>query len=186
MKHRNLIKSQIIKAWEKSINTDYCSQRINSERSLQAAFWSHLNPLLSKNRRLFIEPRMTIQTPKGKKKIYPDIVVCNTKQVISVIELKYLPRTNPSYERDIKKLALIAKNRKQISIANVRFRGTEKDSRQYTLSSSILFVWAGIHKQLKQTNKILYSKGYKSLEKCYLQLHAETELISNPKIYIKS
>lgn len=186
MAQRNLIKSQIIEAWEKSINSDYSSQRINSERSLQAAFWSHLNPLLSKNRRLFIEPRMTIQTPNGRKKIYPDIVVCNTKQVISVIELKYLPRTNPSYENDIKKLALIAKKSKQISIANVRFRGTEKDSRQYTLSSSILFVWAGIHKQQKQANKILYSKGYKSLEKCYLQLHAETELNSNPKVYIKS
>jgi hypothetical protein len=127
---------------------------------------------------------MTIQTQNGKKKIYPDIVVCNTKQVISVIELKYLPRTNPSYKKDIKKLALIAKNRKQITIANVRFRGTEKDSRQYTLSNSILFVWAGIHK--KQTNYFLYSKGHKSLEKCYLQLHAATELITNPKIYIKT
>jgi len=185
MKRRNLIKSQIIKAWKRSINSDYSSQRINSERSLQAAFWSHLNPLLTKNRRLFIEPRMTIQTHKGKRKIYPDIVVCNTKQVISVIELKYLPRTNPRYEKDIKKLALIAKNRKKISIANVRFRGTEKDSREYTLSSSILFVWAGIHKKQKQIDYFLYSNGYKSLENCYLQIHAETELNSKPKILIK-
>ena len=183
MKRRNLIKSKIIKAWEKSINIDYCSQRINSERSLQAAFWSHLNPLLSKNRRLFIEPRMTIKTKKGKRKIYPDIVVCNTKQVISVIELKYLPRTNPRYEKDIKKLALIAKKRNKISIANVRFLGTEKDSKEYTLSSNILFVWAGIHK--KQTDNFLYSNRFKSLENCYLQLHAETELNSKPKLSMK-
>ena len=186
MIRRNLIKSQIIKAWKKSINIDYCSQRINSERSLQAAFWSHLNPLLSKNRRLFIEPRMTIQTKNGKRKIYPDIVVCNTKQVISVIELKYLPRTNPRYKKDLKKLALIAKKRNKISIANVRFLGTEKDSKEYTLSSNILFVWAGIHKKQKQTDNFLYSNGYKSLENCYLQLHAETELNSKPKIFIKT
>jgi hypothetical protein len=186
MKKRNLIKSQIIKAWEKSINIDYSNQRINSERSLQAAFWSHLNHLISKNRRLFIEPCMTISTKKGKKKIYPDIVVCNTKQVISVIELKYLPRTNPKYTSDIKKLAMIAKNRRIISIANVRFRGTEKDSREYTLSKNILFVWAGIHTEQNQNNNTLYSNGYKSLENCYLQLHAETEFNSKPKIYVKT
>lgn len=186
MKRRNLIKSQIIKAWKKSINIDYCSQRINSERSLQASFWFHLNHLLSKNRRLFIEPAMSIQTKKGKEKIFPDIVVCNTKQVISVIELKYSPRTNPRYKKDIKKLALIANNRKKISIANVRFRGTEKDSREYTLSKNILFVWAGIYSKEKPMKNTLYSKGYKSLENCYLQLHAETELNSNPKVYIKT
>lgn len=186
MKRRNLIKSQIIKAWQKSINIDYSSQRINSERSLQASFWSHLNHLLSNNRRLFIEPAMSIQTKQGKKKIFPDIVVCNTKQVISVIELKYLPRTQPKYKRDIMKLASIAENRKKISIANVRFRGTEKDSRKYTLSKNILFVWAGIHSKEKPIKNTLYSNGYKSLENCYLQLHAETEFNSNPKVFIKS
>jgi len=184
MIRRNLIKSQIIQAWNNSINIDYCSQRINSERSLQAAFWSHLNHLLSKNRRLFIEPSMSIHTKKGKKKIFPDIVVCNTKQVISVIELKYLPRAQPKYKKDIMKLALIAEKHQKISISNVRFRGTEKDSREYTLSKNILFVWAGIHSKEKQINNTLYSDGYKSLKNCYMQLHAETELNSKPKVFI--
>jgi hypothetical protein len=103
-----------------------------------------------------------------------------------VIEVKYLPRTNPKYKKDIQKLALIAKARNKISIANVRFRGTEKDSREYTLSKNILFVWAGIHSKQQPTENILYSNGYKSLENCYLELHAETELNSNPKIDIKT
>lgn len=117
MKQRNLIKSQIVQAWNLSINEDYCNQRINSERSLQASFWSHLNRLLSENRRLFIEPTMSINTKRGIKRIIPDIVVCDTKKVISVIELKYLPRGQPKYKKDIENLALIAKNRNQIAIA---------------------------------------------------------------------
>jgi hypothetical protein len=63
---------------------------------------------------------------------------------------------------------------------------TEKDSREYTLSKNILFVWAGIHTEQNQNNNTLYSNGYKSLENCYLQLHAETEFNSKPKIYVKT
>jgi len=97
MKQRSLIKSQIIRAWTESIEDDYCSQRINSERSLQASFWAHLNNMLPKNRRLFIEP-----VGASLIKLIPDIVVCNTRAVISVIELKYLPRAQPKHSQDIK------------------------------------------------------------------------------------
>lgn len=186
MKGRKLIKSQIIKAWKDTIYNDYCSQRINSERSLQALFCSHLKERLTKNRRLFIEPGISIQTKKGKKNISPDIVVCNTIQVISVIELKYLPRAQPKYEDDIEKLDLISKHRQQLSITNVRFLGTEKDSKEYTFSKNILFVWASIHKKEKQLENKLFSIGYKSLENCYMQLHAETKLNSKPKVYYKT
>lgn len=125
MKQRSLIKSQIIRAWTECIDDDYCSQRINSERSLQASFWAHLNSLLPKNRRLFIEPNISIRVGDRLIKLIPDIVVCNTREVISVIELKYLPRTLPIYNKDIKSLSLIAENRHQITIANDRFRGSE-------------------------------------------------------------
>ncbi|MBN4078549.1 hypothetical protein JYT96_00920 [Gammaproteobacteria bacterium AH-315-C21] len=144
MKKRSLIKLQIIQAWTDCINIDYCSQRVNSERSLQASFWSHLNQAISKNRRLFIEPGISIKTNEGHKKIIPDIVVCNTKEVISVIELKYLPRAQPKYKKDVESLSLIAENRCQLEIANNRFRGVEKDAIKYSLSKNILFVWAGV------------------------------------------
>jgi hypothetical protein len=183
MKQRSLIKSQIIQAWSECIEEDYCNQRINSERSLQASFWAHLNKLLSKNRRLFIEPSVSIKTQNGIKKLMPDIVVCNTKEVISVIELKYLPRALPKYKKDIESLSLIAQNRQQIAIANDRFRGTEKDSNKYALSKNILFVWAGVHAKEKSEIKIIFSTGYKALQKCYLQLHAETAHGQMPIIY---
>lgn len=181
MKHRSLIKSQIIQAWNECIEEDYCNQRINSERSLQASFWSHLNKQLSKNRRLFIEPGMSLRTKQGLKRLVPDIVVCNSKEVISVIELKYLPRTQPKYKKDIESLALIAQNRQQIAIANGRFRGAEKDANKYALSKNILFVWAGVHAKEK-TDGELYSVDYKQLDGCYLQLHAITESNSRPRI----
>jgi hypothetical protein len=92
MKHRSFIRSRIISAWRQCIEDDYCNQRINSERSLQASFWSHINASLPKTRRLFIEPSLTIRGRSGVKRIIPDIVICNTREVISVVELKYLPR----------------------------------------------------------------------------------------------
>ena len=183
MKQRNLLKNQIIHAWNDCITEDYYSQRINSERSLQASFWSHLNKLLSKNRRLFIEPGMSITVNNQLKRMVPDIVVCNTKEVISVIELKYIPRGQPKYKKDIENLSLISENRGQIAISNVRFRGEKKDSHIYTLSKNILFVWAGVHNTEKNNDKPLYSEGYESLCSCYLQLHAETNKNSEPLIY---
>jgi len=183
MKNRNLIKSQIVQAWHECIDEDYCNQRINSERSLQASFWSHLNKQLPKNRRLFIEPGISINTTDGIKKLAPDIVVCNTKEVISIIELKYLPRAQPKFLKDIKNLSLIAQNRELITIANNRFRGAEKDSNNYTLSKNILFVWAGVHAKIKIENRVLFSDNYVSLDNCYLQLHAETESNNKPTVY---
>jgi len=185
MKQRALIKKQIIKAWEESIQLDYYNQRINSERSLQASFWSRLNFILSKNRRLFIEPTITITIDSGIKKLTPDIVVCNTKKVIAVIELKYSPRAQPKFQKDIESLCSIARNREQIIISNERFRGIEKDGNKYALSNNVLFVWAGVHaKEMSETNE-LYSSAHEILNGCYLQLHAVTEKNSAPTVLQK-
>jgi hypothetical protein len=120
------------------------------------------------------------------KKLIPDIVVCNTKEVISVIELKYLPRVQPRYEKDLQSLALIAENKNMISIANERFRGPEKDSTRYWLSKNILFVWAGVHAKEKTETNCPYSAPYSSLRNCYLELHAETNVNSEPQVFAKN
>jgi hypothetical protein len=150
MSRRNPLKNTIIEAWQGCIDSDYLKQRINSERSLQASFWAQLNQKLPATRRIFIEPPIKINTRNGMAKLFPDIVICNTRYVISVIELKYLPRGQLKFIKDIQNLALIAKHRKQISISNSRFRGAAADIREYSLSNNILFVWASIHGQPKQ------------------------------------
>ncbi len=183
MKERSLIKTQIIQAWNDCINIDYCNQRVNSERSLQASFWSYLNQSLSKNRRLFIEPGLSIKMKDGFKKLVPDIVVCNRREVISVVELKYLPRAQPKFKKDIETLSLIANNRDQLEISNSRFRGVEKDGNKYSLSKNILFVWAGVHAKEKKPSGALYSSNIEALDGCYLELHAETKINSKPRVY---
>jgi hypothetical protein len=178
MKQRFLIKQQIIRAWGRSIRGDYCKQRINSERSLQASFWSHLNQQLGKNRRLFIEPTVRL----GTKRIMPDIVVCNSRSVIAAIELKYTPRAWPRFRKDIRSLAAIATTKRKVTIANDKYRGIEQDPRKYGLAESILFVWAGVHSKTEYESADLYSKGFPSLNGCYLELHAATRLSGAPKI----
>jgi len=61
MKQRKYIQELIVDAWSDTVAHDYCRQRINSERSLQASFWSQINMRLPKNRRLFIEPPMKVE-----------------------------------------------------------------------------------------------------------------------------
>jgi len=183
MKGRRLIKSQIIEAWSECLNTDYQNQRINSERSLQASMWSQLNKRLGTNRRLFIEPCMTIRHRGAIKRLYPDILVCNSCEVISVIELKYLPRATPQFTKDLNTFDLISTHRSSIKITNERFRGKMTDDMKYSLSKSILFVWAGVHAADKFKQDRIFSEGHDHLEGCYLQLHAATLHNHAPDIY---
>ena len=183
MKGRALIKKQIVDSWSACVREDYLSQRINSERSLQASFWSQLNHRLGRNRRLFIEPRISAYDAGSKRAVYPDIVVCNSRQVIAVVELKYLPRAKPSYEKDIRTLDFIARKRKGITLANSRYSGPEVDAKEYGLSKLILFVWAGVHSGGTWQEERLFSDGYPSLRGSYLQLHCATKVSGEPEVY---
>ena len=181
MRIRRQIRSLIIEAWRASIEEDYLNQRINSERSLQASLWSNLNQLLPHTRRLFIEPYIEIRSSTEQKRVYPDITVCNTKEVIAVLELKYTPRARPKYEKDIRNLADIARHRRKIVVSNRRFRGLERDSQEYPLSKSVLFVWAGVHAGKNHSDQIYeYVKRHRILDCCYLSLHAETVTFGKP------
>ena len=185
---RPLLQRQLTIAWSNSINKDYCARRINSERSLQASFWSQLNLVLHpKNRRMFIEPRFVLDFQSNAVYLIPDIVICNTKSVIAVIELKYQPRVLPSYKKDIETLQLLSKHREHLSFANNRFRGVGGKTIEYPFSESVLFVWAGVHRKpidsyLPQSVPML-STGIHELDGCFLQLHAETEHGKTPNVF---
>ena len=153
MAHRSPLKTTIIESWRECIENHYTLQRINSERSLQASFWSHLDEHLPKGRRMFIEPGISIKKTSGLKRVYPDIAICNTKEVIAIIELKYQQRAQPSYGKDIETLNTLSRYRKKLKLKNVRYRGEEADSKEYLFSSNMLFVWAGIHGELKEERK---------------------------------
>ena len=183
MKQRPGIKKQFIAAWKDCIENDYCNQKINSERSLQASLWSYLYNHLPNNRRLFIEPSFSLKLKGKTKNLYPDIVVCNSKEIIAVIEIKYLPRGKPKYEKDIETLSLLSQHRDKLSISNFRYRGIEADAKEYILSKNILFVWAGIHKSEVVEKPESFANGRKYIEGSYLQLHAATNEGGIPNVY---
>ena len=113
-------------------------------------------------------------------------VLTDREKVIGVIELKYQPRVRPNHIKDIVSLSNIARYRKSISISNQRFRGNPADDKTYSLSKHILFVWAGVHRDVglfTNKNEPLYSKGYRVLKDCFIELHAETNKTSSPNIY---
>ena len=145
---RTTLRQQLFAAWSAVIEQDYRAQRVNSERSLQASFWAQLNSILpTTTRRMFIEPRLSICVDGLTKHRYPDIVICNSRNVVAVVELKYLPRTAPRYRKDIETLQLISRNRTGVRVANQRHKGPTRDAREYALGRDVLFVWAGVYRK---------------------------------------
>jgi hypothetical protein len=146
MKKRIPLQNKLIAAWEKC-KKDYDARRINSERTLQAALWAHLNQLIRKDpirkhQRLFLEPIFRVEAGV----VYPDLVICNSRTIIGVIEIKYIPRARPKFSKDLKTLAALASQRKDLKMENVRFRGVSADHMTFQFSEHVLFAWAGIHR----------------------------------------
>jgi hypothetical protein len=178
LKQRGLIRRQIVSAWEDCIAKHYSVQQINSERSLQAAFWSHLIPQLSNARRVFIEPSILLASGR---RVFPDVVVTNSREVIAVVELKYTPKGTAKWQKDLATLAALAGARGELGISHTRHRGTDNDREHYRLSKHVLFVWAGVHKAFNE-GVDYFAADYPLLQDCYLQLHAETFANKPPEL----
>lgn len=188
MQPRNLLRTQLLKAWKKTINNQYQEQLINSERGLQVYFCSALldifrnNPLTKNKRRIFVEPRLSI----GPKKVirYPDLVICNNNRIIGVVELKYLPRAKePSYKKDLGTLQKLAKYSKDITLSNDRYLGIEKE-KPYSLANDAVLCWAGVY-QAPLTPLKIESDKLKIGERFHA-LHALTTLDKKPEVKVES
>ena len=183
MSRRAILKQQLCEAWTAAIQRDYHRQRINSERSLQASLWSQLNSILSpKSRRMFIEPTLTATSPNIENQLtresrIPDLVICNTKEVIGVVEIKYIPRVRPNWRKDLDTFSWINKHRDQFAIRNKRHRGVANDDRKYRLSKDVLFVWAGVH---SEEDVDLSQHIDHELAKHFLEMHAVTRAGKDP------
>lgn len=176
MSSRKPLQSQIIHSWLQCIEENYCSHRINSERSLQAALWSKLNLVLpNRNRRIFIEPRLRTNIDSNCR--FPDLVICNTRQAIAFIEIKYLPRQQPSWKKDLSTLQWVHSNQTNLSLVNNRYEGKLKNIKKYSVASNALFIWAGIH---RQTDIVLSQHIAQSLRPSFLAIHTETSSAAEP------
>lgn len=182
MSRRRILRAQIQTAWHEAIQNDYCTQRINSERSLQASLWSKLNTILPPaTRRMFIEPAMRIKVNGGRERQarFPDIVICNTKEVVGIIEIKFQPRSLPGWKKDLATFDWIVLHSEQIVISNSRFVGIAADEREYPLSNDVLYVWAGVH---RVWSSWLSQHVDPDRRPMFLELHAETSSNKAPQI----
>jgi hypothetical protein len=133
---------------------------------------------------MFIEPRLKAKAPNLDGQVtqefrYPDIVVCNTREVIGIVEIKYLPRAKPNWKKDLQTFSWIHKHRDQIVIQNVRHRGVATDSRAYPLSKDVLFVWAGVH---VPSDVQICQNIDQGLANHFLELHAITRNGEHPEL----
>lgn len=179
MNKRPLIKKRLLEAWCDTIEKEYMVGRINSEHGLQAVFYARLRQLLPNDRGILVEPSLKV----GGLIVMPDIVITWREKVVAVIELKYKPKGPPQHLKDISNMALIAGQREGLRLDHHRLLGVENVTVTYSMSPSILFVWAGIHRPQRKQSEWLYSVDYPELEDSFIELHAETQLNGTPIIY---
>lgn len=180
MQSRSALKDQISKAWVRTIDGAYNDRLINSERGLQVYFCSALLDELkgaAGPRRIFVEPSLTIPGVSVPK--YPDIVICNTKSVIGVVEIKYQPRTKPDYEKDVDTLTKIRQSRDGILLSNDRYRGVEENGTQYSIAKDAVFCWAGVYSAVEPNFDAHLPK---EMDGRFLSLHAVTGSGRRPQI----
>lgn len=141
---RNLLRKQLISAWQQTILGPYADQLINSERGLQVHFCMALLEQFTRNdctRRLFIEPSVVFDDGVHRS---PDLLICNSSRIIGVVEFKYTPRMTPKVVKDLNTLLRLSLLSSDITISNERFRGVGAP-RRYSIASDAVLCWAGVH-----------------------------------------
>lgn len=181
---RYLLRDQLLRAWNKVIAGEYSDRLINSERGLQVFLCHHLIKEFEADkvkRQLFIEPRISAGIEDDEFR-YPDIVICNTKQIIGVVELKYLPRTRPKYEKDLQTLDWMLMHSEELCVSNDRYQG-DKDKaevKRFELADDAVLCWAGVYASPKHDIKISEKDAF---NKRLMVLHAITCKGKSPELF---
>lgn len=92
------------------------------------------------SRRLFVEPTVVFSAGDWR---CPDLVVCNTRTIIGVVELKYAPRATPDTAKDLETLERLSLETRPITLVNKRFKGPGSP-KAYPLSADAVLCWAGV------------------------------------------
>jgi len=134
------------RAWADTIRSAYLDQVISSERAPQVHFTARLMDLFWENgvkRRVFVEPKMQLDIGA---RVHPDLLICNSRSIIGVVELKYQPRMRPQYEKDFATFKSLAAEGANIRIENRYFRGPDSGGGRFALSADPMYVWAGVYR----------------------------------------
>lgn len=179
MARRTVLRAQLARAWRNTITGAYTSHLINSERGLQVHFCVALLEEFRRSRlprRLFIEPTILFRDSVRRS---PDLLICNTTQIIGVVEFKYTPRAIPSFRKDLDTLTCVHGATGVVTIANERFRGEGKP-RRYTVAADAVFCWAGVYSRIDPLR--LPSRTVNRLGLSFLRLDALTRADAPPVV----
>ena len=177
---RQTLRDQLVQAWHQTIEQPYREQLINSERGLQVHFCAALLNIFSKYerpRRIFVEPR--ISSKLLDKGYIPDVLICNQRSIIGIVELKYKPKGRAKYVKDLRTLERLTDQEAEITIANDRFRGKKLNVRSYKMASNSIVCWAAVY-----SGKIIQAEAKldPQLKNRVLFLHALTKAGTDPNV----
>jgi hypothetical protein len=145
MSERSLLRRNLKNAWNDTA-LRYGEGIINSERGLQVHFVHHLFEQFVRagvERQVFVEPCFRDSCQQLRS---PDLVICNSRNIIGVVELKYLPRIRPKYAKDLRTLAWFARGGERIRISNVRYLGKPLPKREFLVVPDAVLCWAGFYR----------------------------------------
>lgn len=127
--------------------------------------------------RIFVEPSVQVLNSSIYKK--PDLLICNQRQIIGMVELKYAPRGRATYAKDLETLAHLSEHRLKFEISNQRYLGPKKLGKPFTLASNAVLCWAGVYSGAKISNEA-FSRAESRQD--FLALHALTSKERNAVI----
>ncbi|MDD2180741.1 hypothetical protein OIN59_25265 [Acidovorax sp. D2M1] len=178
MSTRNLLRKHIAIAWHRTMEEAYANRLIYNERALQMYFCRRLEDAFGAHRRsVFVEPSFSVP---GSSARIPDVVVCNSRRIIGVIELKYTPQKKAQYEKDLDTLRWFASHSEPLALCNQRYKDErERFSKRYELASDAVLCWAGVYAGPRED----IEKNAESLGPRFLHLHAITSAECPLEIY---
>ena len=115
---------------------------------------------------------------------YPDLVICDTKSVVGIIELKYTPRGRPvpsGLLKDMETLTHAAADSESLQIVNERFLGKFVTQVAYPLAGNAVLCWAGLYRGPKEL-ELKKDISNDAFLKRFLQLSALTYRDADPTI----
>lgn len=178
---RKLLSDQLTDAWENTIRKSYDKRLINTEHGLHAHFYSYLRDQFSEDsvedqRHVYFEQSFVV----GERTLRPDLVICNGRQIIGVVELKYAPRSllklvSDGVSKDIETLRAFL-GKEEVNLVVERYLGPEPEVKKYSLGKDALLCWAGVY-------KAPHSPFDEVDRRDFVDLHAVTSDKDKAKIY---
>ena len=195
------LKDHFSQMWQQ-VKADYETGKICSERHLQAVIYHHLISSLEfkKEFAISIEPRITGNNAcLGNLElsgIIPDMLITkkDEKEIVAIVEIKYVPHHFIPFQKDIKNLAKFWKLRKIddycIYLDTVPGTGQWNTGNKYKVSEDLCLIYCAIGNRESYgftDTQTMWSKAYTSLEENpnYLMftglIHKDKEPDFNPK-----